>query len=243
MHPRLETFFRGAVTELMGAYGKSEGAPSACKGSLRERGVRRAIEHSLPGMVRLYEGEIIDSFGGQTGQLDGILVHASGSALATAPDESRIVLAEGAIAVVESKSNLPAQWKEVVGTWDKVRAIRRCPPGAAIQDGLSLVVPEPGLPFYVIGRKGWTSEDKLLEKVVGLAECSGNEKAPFVLAVQLEPPGFGYSATDEDGTQRTAKIYREEKRWCALTFMWIQLTEQIDRAHRIPINWGGYLGY
>jgi hypothetical protein len=128
MHYRLRTFFEGVTGELLGAYRKSEGAPSNCKGSLRERGVRRAIEHSLPGMVRLYDGEVIDPFGQQTGQLDGILVHATGAALATSSDESRIVLAEGALAVIESKSNLMSQWAEVKNTCEKVAKVRRFDP-------------------------------------------------------------------------------------------------------------------
>jgi hypothetical protein len=124
-HARLINFFNGVVRELRGAYVKSEGAPAACKGSLRERGIRRAIEHSLPTIASLYDGEIIDPFGGQSGQLDGIVVHATGSALATAPDDSRVALAEGVLAVIESKSNLTGQWDEVLSTWEKVSRRRR----------------------------------------------------------------------------------------------------------------------
>jgi hypothetical protein len=181
----LVTFFTGAVDELRAAYKKSEGAPSNCAGSLRERGVRRAIEHSLPAIVRVYEGEIIDRAGGQSGQLDGILVHATGSALATDADDSRIVLAEGAVAVIESKSNLRSQWSEVERTWDKLKGLRR-------KEGFG-----DSIPFVVVGRQGWQTGEPIADHICDLLR-DFDGFAPPTIVVQLEPPIIAFALWEAD---------------------------------------------
>jgi hypothetical protein len=239
VHRRLVTFFTGAVDELRAAYKKSEGAPSSCAGSLRERGVRRAIEHSLPGVVRLYEGEIIDHASGQSGQLDGILVHATGTALATDADDSRIVLAEGAIAVVESKSSLDSQWSQVKATWDKLKKLRR-------REGYGGTIP-----FVVVGRQGWKTGEPIADHVWGLLKPFEkefpNDFAPPVLVVQLEPPIVGLALWE--GTNEavhlnvTVHTFEEEHRWETLAQLWRVLTQMAMAREEDPIAipWDKYL--
>jgi hypothetical protein len=240
VHPRLVTFFTGAVDELRAAYKKSEGAPSNCAGSLRERGVRRAIEHSLPGIVRLYEGEIIDRSGGQSGQLDGVLVHATGSALATEADDSRIVLAEGAIAVVESKSSLDSQWSQVELTWDKLKRLRR-------RKGAGGTIP-----FVVIGRRGWKTGEPIADHIHGLLKPFEKDfpgdSAPPVLVVQLEPPIVGLALWEEEPNvalhlKVTVHAFEEGHRWQALAQPWRALTQMAmaREADPIAIPWNEYL--
>jgi hypothetical protein len=240
VHPRLVTFFTGAVDELRAAYKKSEGAPSDCAGSLRERGVRRAIEHSLPSIVRLYEGEIIDRSGGQSGQLDGILVHATGSALATDAEDARIVLAEGAIAVIESKSSLDKQWSQVKATWDKLKALRR-------KKGIG-----GPIPFVVVGRQGWKTRLPIADHVHDLlkpfeVEFPG-DCAPPVLIVQLEPAMVGL-ALWKVGADAVAQLdvavqtFDEADRWGVLAQLWRVLTQMAMArdADPIAIPWNEYL--
>lgn len=239
MHARLVTFFTGAVDELRAAYKKSEGAPSNCAGSLRERGVRRAIEHSLPGIVRLYEGEIIDRTGGQSGQLDGILVHATGSALATDADDSRIVLAEGAVAVVESKSSLDSQWSQVTATWDKLKKLRR-------RTGVG-----GAIPFVVVGRRGWKTGEPIADHVYSLLKPFEkefpNDPAPPVLVVQLEPPIVGLALWEVRGGELELKItvdpLDEVHRWGTLAHLWRALSQMAmaREAAPIAIPWNEYL--
>ena len=185
-HTRLKSFFNGAVKELRGAYEKSEDAPTPCMGSLREEGVRRAIEHSLPSVIRLLEGEIIDPFGKQSGQIDGIAVHATGSALATSPDDSVVALAEGVLAVIESKSNLSAQWNEVERTWEKIRALRRFGEQAGVWAMGPPLPSDRSIPFFVMGRTGWKKPETLRDKALELFNSFGDAaSAPPVLVVQL----------------------------------------------------------
>jgi hypothetical protein len=243
-HPRLVTFFGGAVDELRGAYKKSEGAPNACVGSLRERGIRRAVQHSLPTIASLYEGEVIDPLGGQSGQLDGIVVHASGSALATAPDDSRIAIAEGVLAVLESKSDLSGQWPEVLRTWEKVRVLRRFDgdlKGAVIIGGM-LHPSEAAIPLIVLGRNGWERPQTLCDKAIELHDSFGAPNAPSTMIVQFEPPGLGLVYwKDGRSTEKIGVIYDEQNRWRTLASIWATLTQAAQRVLVIPPRWDAYL--
>jgi hypothetical protein len=213
-------------------------------GSLRESGVRRAVEHCLPGIVHLYEGEIIDSSGEQSGQLDGILVHSTGAALATAPDDSRVVLAEGAVAVIESKSTLTSQWPEVVRTWEKVRGLRRFkgPPRGVFFGGTPPMPGDDALPIVVIGRTGWAQANTLGGKALELFESFGATASPSVTVVQLNPPGVGAVFwVSQTSTQKVEVILDESERWRTLGHVWSILTFAAQRVIATPIDWPGYL--
>jgi len=242
-HPRLQNFFTGAVDELHGAYRKSEGAPTACVGSLRERGVRRAIEHSLPSIVRLYDGEVIDPGGGHSGQLDGILVHATGSALATAHDDSRVALAEGVLAVIESKSSLTAQWGQVHAMWDKLKTLRKFvdePKG--IFNGAPPAPFERAIPLAIIGREGWKRQEMLEAKVQELVDSFGAPECPPIIVVQLDPPGVCvFSWEDDTGPRVMSAIFDKEERWKTLSHLWSMLGEIAERVIIIPVDWTSYL--
>ncbi|WP_394847350.1 hypothetical protein LZC95_07780 [Pendulispora brunnea] len=268
-HPRLIRFFNGAVDELRGAYTKSEGSPTACMGSLREEGIRRAIEHSLPSVARLYSGEIIDPYGGQSGQLDGIVVHATGSALATAPNDVRIALAEGVLAILESKSDIGGQWDEILRTLAKVRALRRHDgaPQGGIMVGQADESAEVHIPFIVMGRTGWKMPDTLRDKAVELFKTFGAAKeAALVALVQLEPAGLGLVWREPPPPPKPAQfkldgfrlvpeetpelappvvqgqgwIFEETDRWRTLAWVWATLTQSAHRVLLAPPNWPAY---
>jgi len=103
-HPRLRSFFSGAVDNLRSAYRQTEGSSASTAGSLREARLRRVFECTLPANTSLHCGDIIDPFQNDSGQLDGILIHSFGNALAVDRGEPALALAEAVIAVIESKS-------------------------------------------------------------------------------------------------------------------------------------------
>lgn len=256
MHPRLVTFFRGAMTELRGAYEKSEGAPSAVAGSLREEGIRRAIEHSLPTIAKLYSGEIVDRFGGHSGQLDGMIVHATGSAIATSPTEPRIALAEGVVAIVESKSNLSSQWDEVQATWDKIRVLRRFREPRGVWGFRQPQASDWAFPFIVMARAGWRRPETLRDKAAALRASFGDVAAPSVIVVQCDPAGIGLAladtggmVTDDDGHAKlvmsptppiAGMCDDDQERWRPLAIVWRMLTEQARTILHTPIDWVAY---
>jgi hypothetical protein len=213
-------------------------------GSLRERGLRRAIEHSLPTIASLYDGEVIDPFGGQSGQLDGIIVHSTGVALATAPDDSRVVLAEGVLAVIESKSDLVNQWKEVERTWGAISPLRRwkgSPSGVVMYGGMPHAS-EAALPIIVIGRKGWAQESTLIGKAEALHQSFGAVDPPSTMVVQLDPPGFGLVCWANGTTVKTmGAIFGEQDRWKTLGNVWAVLTDAAQRLAMMRPAWDSYL--
>ena len=243
-HPRLETFFNGAFDEVVAAYSKSKGAPSAVAGGLREDGIRRAIEHCLPGVARLYQGEIIDPFGRQSGQLDGIVVHASSVAVATQPHESRVVLAEGAVAVIEAKSDLTSQWDEAISTWSKVSKLRRFEgqnvPGVVF--GPLVGRSEAAIPFVVIGRNGWKKDETIKEKAIELFDAFGTDGAPLCMVVQFDPPGVAICTAEQGERQCYSEIYDNDNRGKTLASISSQLAGRAQRIASVPIYWHGYFG-
>ena len=126
-HPRLVEFFNAVRKRLIAGYEGSAGMSSASKGSLREHGVRDALDPILPPMARIETGDIIDPFGGQSGQLDGVLIDHRAPTLKHAEDRPAFILAEGVIAVLESKSDVAGQWNEVKSCRRSARGDRcRC---------------------------------------------------------------------------------------------------------------------
>jgi hypothetical protein len=244
-HPRLEAFFTGVVDELRGAYRKSEGAPAPCMGSLRERGIRRAIEHSLPNIATIYEGEVIDQFGAQSGQLDGIVVHSTGAALATAADDTRVVLAEGVLAAIESKSNLMTQWAEVERTWEMLRKLRRwegTPEGVLINGGR----PHPSeaaISLIAIGRVGWAKDVTIVDHAEALFKSFDADHPPATMVVQLDPPGYGLVYWESDGrtVRKVGKVFDEKDRWRAVANLWVTLTDYANRLAFVKPGWARYL--
>ena len=214
----------------------------------------------MPGIVSLYEGEIIDSFGGQSGQLDGILVHATGSALATAPNESRVVLAEGALGVLESKSSLQGQWSEVHRTWRKVSELRRfkmpvMPPPSTAHEPLSSAkevakrlkvrarrarLGSHSIPlFVVIGREGWQTGDTLSEKAQELSDTCPLPGST-IMVMQLQPPGYAVKRGVSAAPQ--TEMLTEVERWQTICLLWAKITDLAGREKPKQIRWPGYLG-
>jgi len=242
-HPRLISFFNGAIAELRAAYTMSEGAPTAAMGASRETAVMRALRHSIPSVAAIHSGEVIDPYGGQSGQLDGIVVHATGSALATTPDAERIALAEGVIAVIESKSTLTSQWDDVKLTCSKVAKLRR-PAAMGISVGGFPQPSEARIPFVAIGRTGWAKADTLKEKAVDLsATYTDDATAPLVVVVQLEPhPGIAWHLPVGADTRTSGALFSNaQDEGTPLAYLWWHLGVAVQRVVTRPIDWAAYV--
>ena len=213
--PPLLRFMNGVYDRIVAAFGGVQAASAATRGSVREAAIAE-IGASLPAVAKLCPGDIIDSFGAHTGQLDAIVVHANSPAVALA-GEDRIVLAEGAVGVLEVKSDLRSQWQEVLVTWDKLKQVRRPPsrstkmasalldlarvvrtlsvrqsPDVTTQErAATLGLHEQGVVFVVVGWKGWAKHTTLAEKATELHQSFGKGPRPPLVVAQLDPPGCG----------------------------------------------------
>lgn len=160
MHKTLYSRLGAIRHALLAAY--QDGGSCSVSGHVREQTVRQLILPSLPIKYRNTAGQIIDQYGGVTGQLDTIIDNSLFPSIA-APSiaDVRIVLAEGASSIIEVKSGLPSQWDQVLATRNKVYPIRRRFRKGSITRG---EVPER-IPLFVIAYEGWSQLDTVRSKI------------------------------------------------------------------------------
>jgi hypothetical protein len=249
-HEALQAYFDGALDELRGAYARSLAARnSTVVGTLRERGIRRALQGCLPSIARMVDGEIIATHHARSGQLDGIVVHASGAALGF-DDEPRVVLAEGVLAAIEAKSDLRSQWEGIRSTWSRVLPLRRSF-DPRIPAPANEHPSEPAIPFIAIGFRGWDTVETLVEEVQELhtmfmAGPAPTAIAPPILLVQLDLPAIAavvdrVEGTPLNGFPQVVRSVCPEDRGRVLRQIWSQLTFLAQRLSPRPADFAGYL--
>jgi hypothetical protein len=81
----------------------------------------------------------------------------------------RLYLAEGILAVVEVKSNVATQWKEVLSTAGKLRTLVRAY-GSGVSIGPRAT---EAIPLYAVGYRGWSDFDTIKRHLEEHPEVSG----------------------------------------------------------------------
>lgn len=106
MHSVLYARLQAIQQALVAAH--QDRGPSAISGYVREQTIRQLILPSLPIKYRSTTGQIIDQYGGKTGQLDVIIENSMFPSIA-APSiaDVRLVLAEGSVLLSRSSQLYP----------------------------------------------------------------------------------------------------------------------------------------
>jgi len=119
--PVLYDYFKASSGVLLAQYNRSKGQEaSANLGYNRELFCSEFLSHVLPPRLSNCRGEIWDSQGNQTGQLDLIIIRDDAPILTFGGADT--ILAEGVFAVIEVKSNLTREKLiEAINTLRKVR--------------------------------------------------------------------------------------------------------------------------
>jgi hypothetical protein len=139
------------------------GMSSASKGNEREQFVRTFLEGVLPNVFRISSGDVIDSDGHRSGQLDCILERPFAPGLPMPGGAAvRLALAEAVVGVVEVKSDLSTQWDEVLNTARRVSPLKRTAMGAQIVMGPT---PQETIPTFAVGYTGWKTIEALQKNV------------------------------------------------------------------------------
>jgi len=102
--PVLFDYFKKAANVLLAKYVRTEGQASANLGRNRESFCNEFLINVLPSKLSVKSGEILDSLGNKTGQLDVIILRDDAPALDMGVVNT--FLAEGVFCVIEVKSNL-----------------------------------------------------------------------------------------------------------------------------------------
>lgn len=134
---------------------------SATVGREREHFVSTFLGAALPQPFRIGTGDIIDSDDRHTGQLDGVIEYPFMPSLPLSVGGPRLYLAEGVGAVLEVKSSLDTQWKEVQETGAKLKPLRR-------KFGAGLIMgpgPLEDIPLIAVGYGGWRTIETIEQKV------------------------------------------------------------------------------
>lgn len=122
--PVIYNYFKDASDVLLAQYVMSKGQKaSANSGHNREIFCNQFLSHILPHSLSNHRGEIWDSQGNRTGQLDIVLIRDDVPILSFGGADT--ILAEGAFAVIEVKSNLTREKLiEAIETLRKVKDLK-----------------------------------------------------------------------------------------------------------------------
>lgn len=150
---------------LMSAYASGLAMSSNNKGVERELFIKNFLSEVLPPPYRLSAGEITDRKGNITGQLDIVVEYPFLPSIPSFGVSSpRLYLADAIASVIEVKSDLRNQWKEVEKTCRKVKSITRTQGtyskgkmNGMINSALPPSTERNKIPFISVGYKGWKS--------------------------------------------------------------------------------------
>jgi hypothetical protein len=169
------------------------------KGAAREGFVRVFLQDNLPSLVEFKTGEIIDSKGQRSGQLDIVLQSIAAPRMAIF-ESIQTTMVDAAIAVIEVKSSLTtgrchtrSGLRSALRTFQKVKALERTTP---IHSLAADARPHTKTPCFLVAYEGPTAET-LLQGLCDYSRHSNlaiDEYAPEVVCV-LKP---GYYVFRDD---------------------------------------------
>ena len=157
----IEQRMAGFYQILSGARNSGSGLSSATKGNEREFFLTSFMQSIFPQTYRFGTGDIIDSTGLRSGQID---VVAEYPFLPSFPvfgkDSPRLYLADGVALVLEIKSNLVNQWDEVVSTCNQLQELSR-----DVKSSGYGALPGKKIPLIAVGFNGWKTKETILDKL------------------------------------------------------------------------------
>ena len=168
-NPHLVSRLAGIQQMLMGAHAAGGTLSNASKGTERDAFVNRFLSDVLPPPFRFGTGDATDQAGNRTGQLDVVIEFPLVPSLPVHADSPRLYLAEGIVAALEVKSDVAAQWNEVIATVAQLEKLTRVY-GSGVSIG-----PRAGLkvPLYAVGYRGWNDFDSLKKRLEQSPAVSG----------------------------------------------------------------------
>lgn len=143
----------------------------ASRGSIRENFIREFLMPNLPKNINVVSGEIIDSAGSRSGQIDCILVDSSLPIVHLGSTNHLLVLAEAVVATIEVKSSLnKAEMLKSLASSCKIKSLIRKGKLTYRKGGIETFNPDRNDPIhtYIFGYTG-TSLGKLISHVADFA--------------------------------------------------------------------------
>ena len=146
---------------LMAAYESgTHPAPQHVSGAERERFIELFLKEIFPPSIRFGSGYIVDAKGVTSGQLDIVIERPFAPSFCFPGISQRTYLADNVAAVIEVKSNLSSQWKEVE---HKVEQINKCD-YSPVHNGLVKGAVLTSIQVLAVGYKGYQAPSGLLNR-------------------------------------------------------------------------------
>lgn len=185
MNDQLKARLKGIQDVLMSHHRATRLLPHSAKGDEREVLVRELLEKVFPSPYRFGTGAVIDFRGRVSGQLDVIVEWPFFVSFPAPVGTSRLYLAESTAFVIEVKSDLRSQWKEVERTARKLRPIVRSWQAhiawSAADTNLKVFGPtKERIAFIAVGFTGYETAEKLRKKLDSTPE-EARPDAAFVV--------------------------------------------------------------
>jgi len=152
----------GIRKQLIASYDAGKPMSTASRGSERELFVSSFLRNVLPTPFRLGDGEVVDSFGNSSGQLEVVIEYPFMPSIPAIAEGPRLYFAEGVAAAIEVKSDLMSQWDEVKATAAQLRTVRR-QAIMVVKHGGMRGDPER-IPLFAVGFEGWVKPETAQEK-------------------------------------------------------------------------------
>lgn len=134
---------------------------AASRGREREQFINLFLAQVLPPSYRFGSGDAIDVHGRRSGQLDVVVEFTFLPSLPAVAESTRLYLAEGIAAIVEVKSDVAKQWKEVEATAATIAPLER---EFQVPGFTPYGTPSKRIPIFAVGYTGWRQLDTVREK-------------------------------------------------------------------------------
>jgi len=152
----------GIKDMLMGVHKASSGGSSATIGNEREQFVTLFLSKVMPLPFRFGTGDATDESGNRSGQLDIVLEFPFLPSFPVLGIGPRLYLTESIAAVIEVKSNIRSQWKQVLKTAEHLASLKRnLDYFLSAQAGPTM----DRIPFFAIGYEGWRKVTTVQKKL------------------------------------------------------------------------------
>lgn len=175
---------RSIIGILNTAHGGGKDMASSTIGREREAFIDLVLRNVIGPPFRIGSGEAVDQNNNSSGQIDIAIEYSNSLSFPLLFGTSeRLYLAESVCAAIEVKSNLSAQWDEVVSKAAMISKLTR-DPGAVAWTGNQ---PWNRIPTFAVGFKGWATAGAVRRNLDEVNASSGRVLAGVL---QIDPPMY-----------------------------------------------------
>lgn len=194
----------------------SDPLSNTSKGEERELFLNSFLSEILPTRARIKRGEITDLHGNRSGQLDCVVEYGFFPSLPLIPStDTRLFIAESVAVVIEIKSDLSKQWKQIRSTAKSLSIVKRRLLNSQVTNER---IPTGDIPFIVVGYNGWQNDSTLrtrMENCPGLHGVLDLKHEILIAKIPFRKKDgttwvFDYGANGEDALWGLACILSEQ---------------------------------